>query len=87
MTKIGAMPIFVKNPSKIFYSETGGLISMIIGMKHQWLKCYNVYINHDPEMTMTQFLARSTWVVYAFEWEKLLKCHLKEKPAGNWQMD
>ena len=24
-------------------------------------------------------MARSTWVPYAFEWEKLLKCHLKGK--------
>ena len=47
----------------------------------------NVYINHDPVMTLTKFMARSTWVAYAFELGKLLKCHLKEKPAGNWQMD
>ena len=30
-------------------------------------------------MTLTKFMARSTWVAHAFEWEKLLKCHLKEK--------
>ena len=35
---------------------------------------YNVYINHDPVMTLTQFMARSTWVAHALEWEK---CHLK----------
>ena len=40
---------------------------------------YNVYINHDPVMTLTYFKARSTWVAYAFEWGKLLKCHLKGK--------
>ena len=56
-------------------------------MKHRWLKYYKVYINHDPEMTVTQSMARSTWVVDAFEWEKMLKCHLKGKAAGNWQMD
>ena len=32
-------------------------------------------------------MARSAWVAFAFELGKLLKCHLKEKPAGNWQMD
>ena len=32
-------------------------------------------------MTLTQFMARSTWVANAFEWEKLLKCHLKEKAS------
>ena len=40
-----------------------------------------IYINHDPVMTMTQFMARSTWVAHAFEWEKLLKCHLKGKAS------
>ena len=30
-------------------------------------------------MTLTKFMARSTWV--AFEWEKLLKCHLKGKAS------
>ena len=27
-------------------------------------------------MTLTKFMARSTWVAYAFELGKLLKCHL-----------
>ena len=36
-------------------------------------------INHDSVMTLTHFLARSTWVAHAFEWDKLLKCHLKGK--------
>ena len=48
-------------------------------MKHLSHKYYNVYINHDPVMTLTYFRARSTWVAYAFEWVKLLKCHLKGK--------
>ena len=62
MTKMASMPIYGKNPSKIFFSETNGLISMKLGVKHQWLKYYNVYINHDPVMTLTQFMASSTWV-------------------------
>ena len=40
-----------------------------------------MYINHDPVMTLTKFKARSTWVAYAFEWGKLLKCHLKGKAS------
>ena len=48
MTKMAAMPIYGKNPSKIFFSETGGPISKKLGMKHLWLKYNNVYINHDP---------------------------------------
>ena len=38
MTKMAAMPIYGKNPSKIFFSESGGQISKKLGMKHQWLK-------------------------------------------------
>ena len=32
-------------------------------------------------MTLTKFMARSTWVAHAFEWEKLLKCHVKGKAS------
>ena len=53
MTKMAAMSIYGKNPSKIF-SETNGLISTNPGVKHRCLKYYNVYINHDPVMTLTQ---------------------------------
>ena len=86
MTKMAAMPIYGKNPSNILF-ETNRQISMKLGVKHRWLKYYNVYINHDPVMTLTQFMARSTWDAHAFEWEKLFKCHLKEKASRNWQMD
>ena len=48
MTKMAAMPIYGKNPSKIFFSRSGGSISKKLGMKYRWLKYYNVYINHDP---------------------------------------
>ena len=50
-------------------------------MKHLWLKYYNVYINHDPVMTLTQFMARSTWVDHVFKLGILLKCHLKGKAS------
>ena len=60
MTKMAAMPIYGKNPSKIFFSETGGPISKKLGMKHLFLKYYNVYINHDPMVTLTYFMTRST---------------------------
>ena len=53
MIKMAAMPIYGKNPSKIFFSRTGGSISKKLGMKYRWLKYYNVYINHDPVMTLT----------------------------------
>ena len=52
-----------------------------IHKRNKRVKYYNVYINHDPVMTLTQFMARSTWVDYAFKWGKLLKCHLKGKAS------
>ena len=79
MTKMAAMPIYGKNPSKIIFSETNRLISRKLGVRHRWLKYSNVYINHDPVMTLTKFMARSAWVACASELGKLLKCHLKEK--------
>ena len=75
ITNMATMPIYGKNPSKIFFSETNRLISRKLGLKHRWLKYSNVYINHDPVMTLIKFMA--TWVAYAFELGKLLKCHLK----------
>ena len=59
MTKMAAIPIYGKNPSKIFFSGTGGPISMKLGMKYRWLKYYNVYIDHNPVMTLTYITARS----------------------------
>ena len=32
-------------------------------------------------MTLTKFMARSSWIAYAFELGKLLKCHLKGKAS------
>ena len=88
MTKMAAMPIYGKNPSKIFFSETmNGLISRKLGVKHRWLKYSNVYINHDPVMTLTKFMARSTWVAYAFELGKTVKMSFEGKSQqeiGKW---
>ena len=84
MTKMAATPIYGKNPSKFFFSRTTRLISTKLGMKHLGLKCYNVFINHDLWMTLTYFTARSTYVAHAFEWGKLLKCHLKGKTCKEW---
>ena len=82
MTKLAVMPLYGKNPTKIF-SQTGVLISTKLGMKHRCLKYYNVYINHDPVLTLTYFKAMSTWDLMHLNGGELLTCHLK----GNWQMD
>ena len=74
MTKMAAMPIYGKNPSKIFF-RTGGSISKKLGMKHRWLKYYNVHINHDPVITLTFFYGKIGR--QCIEWGKLLKSHLR----------
>ena len=48
-----------------------------LGMKHQAMELYKVYINCDPWMTLTYVTARSVQVAHAFEWGKLLECHSK----------
>ena len=60
MTKMAAMPIYGKNPSKIFFSRPGGPISKKLGMKHRLLKYYDVYINYDSVVILTYFMTRST---------------------------
>ena len=70
-TKMATMRIYGKNPSKIFFSGTSGPISTKLGMKHLWLKYYNVYVSYDPGMTLTYFIARSILETLAFKWEKL----------------
>ena len=47
-----------------------------LGMKHLEMELYKVYINHDAEMTLTYFTARSNYVAHAFEWGKIGKCHV-----------
>ena len=86
MTKMATMPIFGKK------LKTHQKSSSLIDFKETWceasmVKYSNVYINHDPVMTLTKFMARSTWVAFAFELGKLLKCHLKGKASrksGKW---
>ena len=60
MTKMAAMPIYGKNPLNIFFSRTDEPISTKLCMKYGWLKYYNVYIKHEPVVTLTYFMARST---------------------------
>ena len=43
-----------------------------LGMKHQGLKLYKVYINDDPGLTLTYFTARLNWVACTFEWGKTI---------------
>ena len=61
MTKMAAMSIYGKNPSKIF-SGTGGPISTKLGMSHWGLLPIIVCSNDDPGVTLTYFMARSNFV-------------------------
>ena len=47
-----------------------------LGVNHLGMEHYKFYINHDPGMTLTYFMARSTPVAPAFELEKIGKCHV-----------
>ena len=60
MTKMAAMAINRKKPLKFFFSRTRRPMILKLGMKHQVMELYNVYINRDPWMTLTYFMARST---------------------------
>ena len=59
MTKMAATLIYGKNPSKIFFSRTGGPVFMKFGMWHGGLQPIIVCSNDDPGVTLTYFTARS----------------------------
>ena len=59
MTKMGAPPIYGKNPSKIFFSRTRRPMILKLGMQHRGIKLYKVCINCDPGLTLTYFTAKS----------------------------
>ena len=61
MTKMAATPIYGKNPSKIFFSGTGGPVCTNLGMMHRGLQPIIVCSNDDPGVTLTFFTARSNW--------------------------
>ena len=50
MTKMAAKPIYGKNHSKIFSSRTRRPMILKLGMKHQAMELYKVYISHDPDL-------------------------------------
>ena len=59
MTKMAAMPIQGKTPSKIFF-RTAEPVAMKLDMLQLGLEYYNEHINHDPVMTLTNFKASLT---------------------------
>ena len=63
MTKMVAMPIYVKKRKK-----RG---SVAIGMEHCVRECYLDCSNYDPGLTLTYFTPRSNLVTQAFAWAKV----------------
>ena len=59
MTKMAAMLIYGKQPSKTFSYRTYSPMIMKLGMEQYVLKLYKVYINDNPELTLTHFKTMS----------------------------
>ena len=73
MTKMAAMPIYGKNPLKIFFSRTRRLMTMGLGMSHRGCETYQVCSNDDPRLTLTYLTSRSNLLPNAFKWGNFLK--------------
>ena len=61
MTKMASMAINSKKPLIIIFSRTRRPMILKLGMKHQEEELYKVYINYDPGMTLSYFMASSTY--------------------------
>ena len=61
------MPVYGKNPLKIFFSRTVSQMTLKLRKKQKGLEPYKNYINDDPGLTLTYFMARSNLVPKAFE--------------------
>ena len=69
MTKMATMPIYGKNPLKIFFSRTRRPITSGLGMYHLGCGAYQVCSNDDPRLTLTYLTSRSNLLYIAFKWE------------------
>ena len=72
MTKMAAMPIYGKNFQKSSPTELIVLsVIMKLVIEHNVLKLYKVYINYDPELTMTHFKTISNWAKLVCTYSRL----------------
>ena len=53
-------------------------MTLKLGRHHWVLKYYQICSNDDPELTLTNFPARSNLVPYAFLWEKVKTMNFSE---------
>ena len=63
-----AMPIYGKNPLKIF-SRTRRSVTLGLGIKHLGCGAYQVCSNYDPKLTLTYLTSRSNLLPNAIKWE------------------
>ena len=68
MTKMAARPIYGKN---IFFQNRKSYDLETWHVASGTPTLQSIYINGDPGLTLTYFMARSNWVAYKFEWGKL----------------
>ena len=61
MTKMAAMPIYGKNPLKVFFSRTRRGMTLGLGMLHWGCEAYQVCSNDDPKLTLTYLTSRSNF--------------------------
>ena len=66
MTKMAATPIYGKIFQKYFFYRTNSPMIMKLRMEHLELNLYTVYINNDPELTLTYFAAMSNLAKLVF---------------------
>ena len=73
MTKVAAMPIYGKNPLKIFFSRTRRPMTLGLGMLHRGCGAYQVCSNNDPRLTLTYLTSRSNLLPNRFKLDFFLK--------------
>ena len=61
MTKVAAMNIYGKKPTKIFFSETEWPMTLKLGIQHWGLGFYQVCSHDDPWLTLTCFIQGPVW--------------------------
>ena len=67
MPKMADIPIYDKNPLKIFFSKARRLMTLGFGMLHLGCGAYQVCLNDVPMVTLTYLTSRSNLLPNAFK--------------------
>ena len=82
------MKVYINGPGHMFIngknliSRNKSPVILKLGIQHWDFKICKVCVNDDPEMTLTYFMARSKFVAFVFDLEKLLQSHLMGKTCS-----